>query len=163
MIKIFEGNRAYLGRDAATNRVHRAGAAAHANIHAGASRLDQAARVNTPGQPRGTGTYWSEADQVAATTEILNHHLSQIQLRRLDTGDTRLGLEAPLSPGRFKVAEASDDSNLGPNVQGHLGRNNAARAGAGSSHTQGYATRGFVLLVKGVGGLLQVQTSYPIR
>jgi len=127
----------------------------------GANFLDQRGRVNTPGQPRSTGTYWTEDDQIDATTEILNNHLVQIQLRRLDLGERRLGIEAPLLHHRYRISVASDKSDLNGNP-GHLGRKNPGRIGAGSTHIQGYATKGFVLLIRQPGKLLQIQTSYPI-
>jgi|GEM_PF-4282812 hypothetical protein len=160
MLKIFQGNRAFQGFQNGVPQ--RANAPAHANIHGGANFIEQRARVNTPGQPRATGTYWTEDDQINATMEILNYHLSQVQLRRLDLGDRRLSLEAPLANGRYRISVAEDNSNIGAGVAGHAGRNNPARRGAGSTHHQGFARKGFVLLVCGVGGLLQVQTSYPI-
>jgi hypothetical protein len=50
-------NRAFQGVDPATHLVRRADAAAHAQIHAGSSRLEMTARVNTPGEPKMTGVY----------------------------------------------------------------------------------------------------------
>lgn len=161
MLKIFQGNKAFLGFDADMN-VQRAGAAAHAEIHGGASYLDQKGRVNTPGEPRMTGTYWTEDDQIDATLEVLNSIQGQLELAKFDLGETRVGINGPLTPGQFRMASAHDDSDKGANQPGHVGRNNAARIGAGATHMQGHATEGFVLLLKGVGGLLQVQTSYPI-
>jgi hypothetical protein len=160
MLRIFGGNRAITGRDPQTHHLQRANAPAHAQIHGGANMLEQRQRVNTPGEPRNTGTYWTEADQVAATTEVLNSDAGRIALRRLDIGEQRAAITASLTPGRYRVAQAGDRSNM-PNMPGHLGRDNPGRAGAGATHTQGHATKGFVLAVKGVGGLLQIQTSYP--
>lgn len=160
MLRIFGGNRAITGRDPNTHQLQRADAAAHAHIHGGANYLQLQQRVNTPGEPRATGTYWTEADQVAATTEILNSDAGRIALRRLDIGEQRAAITASLTPNRYRVAQASDLSNR-PNLPGHLGRSDPGRAGAGATHTQGYATKGFVLAVKGVGGLLQIQTSFP--
>ena len=123
--------------------------------------LEQRARVNTPGEPRGTGTYWTEADQAAATCEVLNSFQGRIALRKLDIGETRAVIESILTRDRYSVANAADNSNHGPGHANHLGRNNAGRAGAGSTHSRGYAKRGLVVVVKGVGGLMQIQTSYP--
>jgi hypothetical protein len=50
MLKIFEGNRAIQSVNHLTHKVNRANAAAHATIHAGASRLDQAAVATTSGE-----------------------------------------------------------------------------------------------------------------
>lgn len=71
-------------------------------------------------------------------------------------------IQTALALNTYKFAAAADSSNLGAGVAGHIGWNNAARIGAGSTHTQGYATQGFVKVIKGVGGLTQIQTSYPI-
>ena len=161
MIKIFQGNRAFLNVDN-NNIVHRPNASAHANLHAGASYLDQRNRVNTPREPRATGTYMNERDQIAATTYILNSHEVQIQLRQLDLGEQRLGVTAALPVNQYLIAVAEDNSNRGAGNAGHVGRNSQNRWGAGSTHRQVFATQGFVLLIRGVGGLIQIQTSYPI-
>lgn len=159
MLKIFEGNCALNG--ILNGRVQRSDAAAHAHIHGGSTFLEQRARVNTPGEPRKTGTYWNTDDQVDATTEILNSHQVQIQLRQLDIGEQRLGVEAALTHGKYRISKATDNSDLGGNP-GHLGRKNPGRVNAGSTHVQGFAKKGFVLLIRQPGNLLQIQTSYPI-
>lgn len=160
MLQIYRGNHAMTGRNQVTHRHDRAGAGAHAHIHAGASFLDMQARVNTPGEPRATGTYWNDDDQAAATLEVLNSMSGQIALRRLDIGETRAPMEAPLMANRYKISDAHDRSDR-VGQAGHLGRNAAGRAGAGSIQTVGFASKGFVLVVPGVAGQLQIQTSYP--
>lgn len=166
MLQIFRDNRAIIGRHLALGQVldihmmTRAQAPAHAHIHGGADLLEQQARVNTPGEPRSTGTYWTEDDQALATLEILNSAPGQLALGQLDTGAGDATIRAPLTPQRYKVSTAHDRSDLG-GQPGHLGRNNAGRYGAGATHTSSYATQGFVKVVRGVGGLMQIQTSYP--
>ncbi|MEK6481966.1 hypothetical protein WJR50_30780 [Catalinimonas sp. 4WD22] len=156
LLQIYRGNQAITGVNSVNSTVQRSPAAAHAHIHGGANFLEQRARVNTPGEPRKTGTYWSEQDQAAATLEVLNSDNGRIALRQLDIGESSAVMEAYLTPGRFRVASAQDAS------QGVLGRNNPARAHAGSINSQGFASKGFVKVVKGVGGQLQIQTSFPI-
>ena len=160
MIKLFEGNRLFQRTEA--GHVIRANAAAHANIHAGASFLDQRTRVNTPRQPRTTGTYWSEDDQIDATLDVINSFEGQIRLRQLDMGERRLSIESNLPAGSsYRVSVAHDNSDRG-GAAGHLGRNNLGRRNAGSTRQLSTARRGFVLLLRAPGGLLQVQTSFPI-
>ena len=167
MLQIYRHNRAITGRSLVPGAhmldVHmmtRSAAPAHADIHGGANLLQQQARVNTPGEPRSTGTYWTEDDQAAATLEVLNSFNGRIALRRLDIGETEATMSAALTPQRYRVSNAHDRSDLGA-VPGHLGRNHAGRMNAGATHTTGYATQGFVKVIKGVGGLMQIQTSYP--
>jgi hypothetical protein len=164
MLQIYRNNHAIHGVDA-NHQITRANAGAHADIHAGASFLDLQARVNTPGQPRLTGTYWSTEDQAAATLEVLNSAAGQLELAKLDDpllaiGDKRAAIRAPLTPGRYKVAQAQDRSNH-PGQPGHLVNNSPLRANAGARQEVKMASQGFVLAVPGVGGLLQIQTSWP--
>jgi hypothetical protein len=164
MLQIYRSNHAVHGVNA-QHQVTRAVAGAHAHIHAGASYLDLQARVNTPGQPRLTGTYWSDEDQAAATLEVLNSAGGQVELAKLDNpalavGDKRAAIFAPLTPGRYKVAQAADRSNQ-PGQPGNLVKNSPLRANAGSRQEVRMASQGFVLAVPGVGGLLQIQTSWP--
>ena len=154
MLRIYKGNHAITGV-AANGHLQRSDAGAHAHIHGGANFLEQRDRVNTPGQPRTTGTYWSEQDQAEATREVLNSLEGRVALRRLDIGESSAVMEASLTVGRYRVSTARDNST------GTLSRNNAMRVNAGSTSTQSYAQRGFVKVVKGVGGLLQIQTSFP--
>ncbi|MFT5229367.1 MAG: hypothetical protein ACI9EV_002521, partial [Urechidicola sp.] len=138
----------------------RSPAAAHAHIHGDSNFLDQRARVNTPGEPRQTGTYYNVDDQAAATLELLNSAAGTIALRALDIGGTDAVIETNLTPDYYRSASAQDASQpAGPN---HFNRNDEGRRDAGSIHTQAFARRGFVKVVKGVGGLMQIQTSYPI-
>ncbi|WP_420858843.1 hypothetical protein [Marivivens marinus] len=160
MLQIYGGNRMMTGVGPG-GRTQRSPAPAHASIHGGASFLDQRTRVNTPGEPRTTGTYWTFDDQVSATTEILNSMQGQIALQRLEIGEKDCVMEAALPHRKYKISSAHDDSDKGGGA-GHLGRNNAGRMGAGSTHTQGYAVRGFVKAVAGINGTLQIQTSFPI-
>jgi len=162
MIQIFEGSRPIRAINPLTHRIDRQRNASHPGIHGGASYLDQRTRVNTPGEPRTTGTYWTQDDQIEATLNVINSHLSQIQLRQFDTGATRVALETDLPVNRYRIEVAHDDSDLGAGVAGHVGRNNAGRLGAGSTHAVAYARRGFVLLLRGVGRRLQIQTAFPI-
>lgn len=160
MLQIYRGNHAMINANPATHRHQRAPAGAHAHIHAGASFLDMQARVNTPGEPRATGTYWNDEDQAAATLEVLNSMAGQIALRRLDIGEGRAPMEAMLMSNRYRISDAHDRSDrLGQ--PGHLGRNAAGRMNAGSIQTVGFAAKGFVLAVPGIAGQLQIQTSYP--
>lgn len=159
-LQIYRANHAVQGIGPG-HHIQRAGAGAHAHIHGGANLLAMQARVNTPGEPRSTGTYWNEDDQAAATLELLNSMAGQIALRRLDIGEGRAPMEGPLTPQRYRMSEAHDRSDR-PGQAGHLGRNAATRVGQGAVHTVLYATRGFVLAVPGVAGQLQIQTSYPI-
>jgi len=154
MLRIYRGNRAITGVNT-LGQLQRSNAPSHAHIHGGANFLEQRARVNTPGQPRTTGTYWSEQDQAEATLEVLNSDDGRIALRRLDIGESETVIDARLTQGRYRVSTARDAST------GVLSRNDVGRATAGSTHTQSYASRGFVKVVKGVGGLLQIQTSFP--
>jgi hypothetical protein len=162
MLRIYGNNRAVTGRVPGTNQVTRSAAPAHAHVHGGANLLDQRARVNRPGEPRSTSTYWTADDQAAATMDILNSFQGQVALRRLDIGENEAGMESTLAPNRYRVSKAHDRSDLG-GAPGHLGRNAPGRANAGSTERTGFATHGFVKVVKGVGGLLQIQTSYPSR
>ena len=162
MLQIYRNNHAITNVDANTGAITRSNAGAHAHIHGESSFLDQRARVNTPGEPRTTGTYWNSDNQARATLEILNSGTGQTALQDLDNGQSNTVIQTALTLNTYRYAAASDASNLGPNVPGHVGRNNQARIGAGSNHSQGYATQGFVKVVKGVGGLMQIQTSYPI-
>src|SRR3546814_20957361 len=84
----------------------RAAAGAHAHIHAGASFLDMPARVNTPGEPRATGTYWNDDDQAAATLEVLNSMSGQVALRRLDIGEGRAPMENLLTANHYQHSDA---------------------------------------------------------
>jgi hypothetical protein len=161
MLQIYRGNHAITGHVPGTNQLTRSPAGAHAHIHGGANILEMKARVNTPGEPRSTGTYWTEDDQAAATLEILNSFQGQIALRRLDIGEKEATMSSTLTPNRYRVSNAHDKSDKGAGVAGHLGRNQAARANAGATFESSYATQGFVKVVKGVGGLMQIQTSYP--
>lgn len=135
---------------------------AHAGMHAGASLLDQTARVNTPGQPRTTGTYWSTDDQAAATLEVLNSPTGQAGLAQLD-GAAREAFIGPvaLTPNRYRMAVAHDDSDLGANVPGHVGRNSAARTGAGATEVVQFAATGSVKIIRLPGGMFIIQTSFP--
>ncbi len=163
MLQIYKNNYAIHGVNAAHKFV-RATHAAHADVHSGADFLALQARVNTPGEPRTTGTYWNDSDQANATLEVLNSPAGQLLLATLDNAalpaqQKRAAIDAPLV-GNYKVAEAVDRSNA-PGTAGHLARAAAARVGAGSVQTVRFALRGFVLAVPGVGGQLQIQTSYP--
>lgn len=162
MLMIYEGSRPISAIDPATHAITRQRNPAHASIHGGASFADQRTRVNTPGEPRMTGTFQTQDDQIDAALAAINSFQGQIQLRRLDGGETRLGLQAPLPPGRFQISSHHDNSDLGAGVAGHVGRNNAARIGAGSTRQLQTARSAFVLLLKGVGNRLQIQTCYPI-
>ena len=160
MLQFFEGNKMHLGFKA-DGSVERYGKAAHPALHGGASRLDQQSRVRTPGEPRMTGTYWTADAQAEATRHVINSFNGQIALRKIDIGETiAVNMKSSLPPRAYKVAQASDDSNK-PGQAGHLVKNAAGRAGASTSHAAGYATEGFVRVVKGVGGKLQVQTAFP--
>jgi hypothetical protein len=161
MLQIFEGNRSITGVNPHTHTATRAANPAHAvAFHGGSGLLDMTARVNTPGEPRSSGTYWSQDDQAAATLEILNSFQGQIALRRLDIGETSATIESTLVPARYRMSTATDLSSLaGP---GQLARANPGRVGQGAVHATTYAARGFVKVVKGVGNLMQIQTSYPI-
>lgn len=159
-LQIYRANHAVQGVGPG-HHLQRAAAGAHAHIHGGADLRQMQARVNTPGEPRSTGTYWNEDDQAAATLEIINSMAGQIALRRLDIGEGRAPMEGPLIAGRYRMSEAHDRSDH-QGLPGHLGRNSPLRTGQGAVHTVLYATRGFVLAVPGVAGQLQIQTSYPI-
>ena len=57
--------------------------------------------------------------------------------------------------GRYQIANAEDLSI------GSLVRKNPGRKTAGFKSTMPFATHGFIKIVKAVGGLIQIQTSYP--
>lgn len=162
MLQIFEGNHAIQGVNA-LHQFQRAAEPVHAvTRHGGADFHFQGNRVNTPGEARTTGTYWNRDDQAAATTEILNSIAGQQELAKIDNGvQTFASIRANLPPNKYKISVAADRSNTGQGNPGHLNRNDANRATAGATHTTTYATKGFVKAVKGVGGLLQIQTSFP--
>lgn len=163
-LAIYRNNHAVHGIGAG-HAIVRAAAGAHAHIHGGANALDLQARVNTPGQPRKSGTWWNEEDQAKATLELLNSAAGQLQLAILDNAalpiaNRRAAIAGPVTPGKYRMANATDRSSiaaLGPTVP----NNNALRANAGAVQTVAMATGGFVLAVPGVGGQLQIQTSYP--
>lgn len=164
-LTIYRNNHAIHGMNAATNTVVRSQAGAHAHIHGGANFQDLQGRVNTPGQPRKSGTWWNEEDQAKATLELLNSAAGQVQLAKLDNmllpiGDRRATISGPVTQGIYRMANATDRSSiaaLGPTVP----NNNPLRANAGSVQTVAMAMGGFVLAVPGVAGQLQIQTSYP--
>lgn len=159
-LQIYRSNHAIQG--VGPNHVlQRANAGAHAHVHGGANLLDMQARVNTPGEPRATGTYWNEDDQAAATVELLNSAAGQAELQLLDLGQMRASIQGMLIPNRYKMSLAEDRSNR-QGQPGHLVKNSPQRVGQGAVHTVMFATRGFVLAVPGVAGQLQIQTSYPI-
>ena len=160
MLQIYRNNHAITGLVPGTHTFTRSPAGAHAHIHGGSNSLEQQARVNTPGEPRATTTYWSEDDQAGATLEILNSFAGQIALRRLDIGEKEAAMTSALTPNRYKVSSTHDKSDKG-GQPGHFGRNDARRANAGATHITSFATQGFVKVVKGVGGLMQIQTSFP--
>jgi len=160
MLQIYRGNHAIVSVGPGDFQLVRATAGAHAHIHAGASYLDLQHRVNTPGEPRMTGTYWSDDDQAAATLEVLNSFQGQIKLRLLDMGEKRAAMECSLKPDTYRVAQATDRSNL-PGQPGNLTKGSQLRAVAGADQSVSHATKGFVLAVPGVGKLLQIQTSFP--
>jgi hypothetical protein len=156
MLQIYRNNRQVTGVGPG-HVVQRSNAEMHAQaFHGGASMLDLTQRVNTPGQPRTSGTYWNEDDQAAATLEIINSMAGQIALRRLDIGEGRAPIEAALTPNRYRMSSATDAS------MGFATKASPARVGAGAVHTTTFATKGFVLCLPGVAGQLQIQTSYPI-
>lgn len=157
MLQIYRNNRQFLGVDD-EGKVQRAKKPMHAQtLHGGASRLELTKRVNTPHEPRMSGTYWNEDDQAAATHELLNSVEGQEALRRLDIGENRAAFTALLTPNRYMMANAVDNSKAAG-----VGRNDPARKDAGATHRTAFAVSGFVLCVSGVGGQLQIQTSYPI-
>ena len=156
LLTIYRGNHAVVGLDPLTGRIKRAPAPAHAHIHGGANFLEQKARVNTPGQPRQTSTYCTEHDQALATLEILNSPAGKAAIKQLFTGSDSVVIKAKLAPNRYATAVAHDASHT------RLGRHNQGRLIAGATHRQCVATTGFVKLVRGVGGLFQIQTSFPI-
>ncbi len=162
MLQIFEGNLAIQTVNP-LHRVQRANEPAHAiTRHGGADMHFQGNRVNTPGEARTTGTYWNRDDQAAATMEILNSPTGQQELRKIDLGtQTFASIRANLPPNRYRISVATDRSNTGQGNAGHLNRNDVGRTNAGALHVTTYATTGFVKAVKGVGGLLQIQTSFP--
>lgn len=163
-LAIYRNNHAIHGVNA-NSTIVRADHGAHAHIHGGASYGDLQARVNTPGQPRKSGTWWNEEDQAKATLELLNSAAGQVQLAILDNAALaitarRAAIAGPVTPGTYRMANATDRSSvaaLGPTVP----NNNPLRANAGSVQTVAMATGGFVLAVPGVAGQLQIQTSYP--
>lgn len=159
MLQIYRNNRQIIGIGAG-RVLQRAPNPMHAQkFHGGASRLDLTERVNTPGEPRMSGTYWSEDDQAAATLEVLNSMAGQIALRRLDIGEGRAPMEAALTLNRYRMASATDASSL---LKTPVPKASEKRIGAGAVHRTSYASKGFVLCVPGVAGLLQIQTSFPI-
>ncbi len=163
-LAIYRNNHAIQGINP-NNTLVRSQAGAHAHIHGGASFGDLQARVNTPGQPRKSGTWWNEDDQAKATMELLNSAAGQVQLAILDNAalpiaQRRASIAGTVTPGLYRMANAVDRSSistLGPTVP----NNNPLRANAGSVQTVAMATGGFVLAVPGVAGQLQIQTSYP--
>ncbi|MGL5009080.1 MAG: hypothetical protein ACRC6I_04310 [Paracoccaceae bacterium] len=165
-LTIYRNNHAFHGVNAANNNVIRAVAGAHANIHAGSSYLDLQGRVNTPGQPRTSGTWWNEEDQAKATLELLNSVAGQAQLAVLDNaalpiGQRRAAIAGPVTPGTYRMANATDRSSIAGGPNPVLPRASGARVGAGSVQTVAMATGAFVLAVPGIAGQLQIQTSYP--
>src|SRR3546814_10685891 len=112
----------------------RAAAGAHAHIHDGASFLDMQALVNTPGEPRATGTYWNDDDQAAATLEVLNSMSGRVALRRLDIGEGRAPMETLLTANHYNLSDARDRSNR-VGQPGHMFKNAPGRVGAGSIQT----------------------------
>jgi hypothetical protein len=163
-LTIYRGNHAIHGVGAG-NAINRAPHGAHAHIHGGANVNELQARVNTPGQPRKSGTWWNEDDQARATLELLNSAAGQVQLAILDNlalpiGNRRAAIAGPVTPGIYKMSNATDKSSI-PAVGPTVPNNNPLRANAGAVHTVAMATGGFVLAVPGVAGQLQIQTSYP--
>jgi hypothetical protein len=136
--------------------------AAHASGHVGSDFRDMRTRVNTPGQTRVDGTYITEDAQAKATQYMLNSPAGQLALQTLDAGQASAVITIPLPANTYKMAAVHDRSNVGPGLAGHVGKNNAARGGAGADTVNSFAASGFMKVYKAVGGLLQIQTSYPI-
>ena len=166
MLQVYEGAHAFRGANAA-HQIQRHGAAAHAALHGGAGFDAQRTRVNTPGQPRTTGTFHTTDDQVAALTHALNSVPGQAALGQLDAnpGQREISFNAGLPPGRFQMTNHADVSSHldahGNALPGHVAKNNAARIGAGSTQTRAAATGIYVLAMRAPGGKLQIQTCYP--
>jgi hypothetical protein len=163
-LAIYRNNHAIHGIGAG-HAIVRADHGAHAHIHGGASARDLQARVNTPGQPRTSGTWWNEDDQAKATLELLNSAAGQAQLANLDNAalpitNRRAEIRGPVTPGTYRMANATDRSSI-PAVGPTVPRDNPLRNNAGAVQRVAMATGGFVLAVPGVGGQLQIQTSYP--
>jgi len=154
-LQFFEGNKLVTGVHA--GRLTRHPHAAHPALHGGANLLEQKGRVTTPGEPRKTGTFLTKDQQAEASLLALNSGEGQTELAKIDNGtETSVFIKAPLPAGRFRMALAQDDS------VGTLVRNDAARSAATTTHTRPVATECHLEAMKGPGGSLQIQTSFPV-
>ena len=155
MLSIYEGNRAIKENNSLSHRLTRQDAAAHAQSkHAGVNFLNLGKRVNTIGGPRNNRTYLNQSSQASATMEILNSVEGKKARLSVYNGAPSANIETELN-GRYQIANAEDLSI------GSLVRKNPGRKTAGFKSTMPFATHGFVKIVKAVGGLIQIQTSYP--
>lgn len=166
MLQVYEGAHAFRGSDA-SHMINRHGAAAHPALHGGAGFDAQRARVNTPGQPRTTGTFHTQEEQAAALAHALNSAAGQAALGQLDAnpGQREIKFNAGLPPGQYQMTNHADNSShldaTGNALPGHVAKNNAARTGAGSTQTQAQATGIYVFAMRAPGGKLHIQTCYP--
>lgn len=170
MLQVYEGAKAYRGRNDANTKYVRHGAEAHSSLHGGASFAAQRGRVNTPGSPRTTGTFLTRHDQAQALTEALNSAIGQAALRQLDNNPAQreLRFTVQLTMGRYRMSTHHDNSDVRDvtgtpqPALGHLGRNDPRRVGAGSTRTIAPAEQMFVFAMRQPGGKLMIQTCFPM-
>ena len=156
MLSIYEGNRAIKENNSLSNRLTRQNAAAHPQgEHAGANFLNLGKRVNTVGGPRNNSTYLNQSSQASATMEILNSVEGKKARLSVYNGEPFAHIKTELK-GRHQIAHAEDLSI------DSLKRKNPGRKTAGFKSAMPFATHGFVKIVPAVGGLIQIQTSYPM-